>query len=529
MSITVETILKLPIMKEAKIISETGRHNTVQYVTVAEAPKIHFPNYNQGIFVLSTLSAYHESLEKINAFVEGLCQVNVAAIGIKLGRFIDSIDPSTAAIAEQYHVALVVLPPTVYFREVLSDVLSVITGNQKVLLDQINAMNEALLNSIVHNKSIQEILNLLCKKLDCYCCCIASPSEKMAESSSLSTDIDADAVYAAIQTFFGDPRYWESGYAQGHIYIYPCIVQDRLLAAVCIVSYHTEQNLVQPLAQSVVSGISIKLLERDLKDQAARGVVASLLDDILFSQRTDANLALERLASLNFTPCKNFLILVLTSPYIYQDLNWPHIVGNIQSVFLLHFQSVLAFKRGAECVVFLSYDADITSPMLCKRLDGCLSDLENIEKHNFFIGCSTVTQNLSMISECYRQAKKAIEFGQAVDKSVQIYLYIDYYEMGLISYGLASSEANLFAERIIDPILEYDKQTKSELWHTLETSSTSATLDQAAKDLHIHISTLRYRLQKIEQITSYNFFNQNDRIKMYLAYILHKVSKKGDT
>ena len=101
MSVSVENIMALPIMRDARLVSGTGLSNKVQYVTVAEAPNIRFPNYNEGIFVLTTLSAYHESTEKINMLVEGLCAVNVAAIGIKLGRFVDRIDPQTVAVAEK--------------------------------------------------------------------------------------------------------------------------------------------------------------------------------------------------------------------------------------------------------------------------------------------------------------------------------------------------------------------------------------------------------------------------------------------
>lgn len=527
MSVTIQTIMNLPIMKGARLMSATGQTNDVQYITVTEAPKVHFPNYNEGIFVLTTLSAYCESLERCNNLIRGLCEVNVAAIGIKLGRFIDSIDPSTIEIAERHHVALIALPPSVYFRDIISEVFSAITGRQKDLLNQINTMNELLLNSIVHNRTIQSLLDLLCDQIDCYCSCLSSPEDKIAESSSLRTDIDVKKIRTAVAEFFGDPAYHESGYHSDGIDILPCIVQKRLLAALCIVS-DQDPELIQPLSQSVVSGVCIKLLERDLKAQAERGVIASLLDDILFSSRADTNVALERLSSLNFVPRKNFQILILTSPYIYQDLNWPHIVGNIQNAFSAHFPSVLAFKRGAECVVLLSYGSDIPASKMRKTLGLCLASLETLEAHNFYIGCSTPTQDLSMMSECYRQAKKSLAFGRAVGQEDQIYLYIDYFEMGLIAHGLSSSEAALFQERIIDPILAYDAQTKSELWHTLEVSSTGKTLDQIAQELHIHISTLRYRLQKIESITSYSFFNQNDRIKLYMAYILHKVSGRDE-
>ena len=134
-SITVEAIMNLPVMEGSYILSNTGRNNTVQLITVAEAPKVHFPNYNEGIFVLTTLSAYYESLEKCNDLVRGLCEVNVAAIGIKLGRFIDSIDSSTIEIAEQYHVALIALPPSVYFRDIISEVFSALAGSQQALLN----------------------------------------------------------------------------------------------------------------------------------------------------------------------------------------------------------------------------------------------------------------------------------------------------------------------------------------------------------------------------------------------------------
>lgn len=525
MSVTVENIMKLPVMRDAKLVSKSGLDNKVQYVTVAEAPKIHFPNYSEGIFVLTTLSAYHDSLERINALIEGLCAVNVAAIGIKLGRFIDRIDPSTVAIVEKYHVPLFLLPSTVYFRDILSEVLSAITGNQKILLNQINEMNEELLNAIAQNRRIQDILELLCEKIRCYCSCQISPSEKYAEASSLTTKVDAAEIRAGLIEYFADPMRFKSGYRRGSLYVFPCIVQGRLLSAVCVYTDQADPELVHTLAQAVTNGISIKLLERDLKEQAERGVIASLMDDILFSQKTDANLAKERLSSMSFSLRKNYLVLVLASRQIRTDMNWLNVVGNIQNIFSLRFPSALAFKRGTECVLFLSYDADISTEKLRRQLKLCLTELEETEKQEFHLACSTVSQDLSMMSECYRQAKKAIWFAQTMGNESRVYLYIDYYELGLLSYGLESSERKMFEDIIVKPILAHDEQTHGNLWLTLEESILSRTLDQAAKNMHIHISTLRYRLQKIEAITSCSFFDHHGRIKLYLAYVLHQMLK----
>jgi hypothetical protein len=60
----------------------------VQYVTVREAPDFRFSNLGNDVFILTTLSAHHSSLEEINSIIRGLCEAHVAAIAIKLGRFV---------------------------------------------------------------------------------------------------------------------------------------------------------------------------------------------------------------------------------------------------------------------------------------------------------------------------------------------------------------------------------------------------------------------------------------------------------
>jgi ligand-binding sensor protein/sugar diacid utilization regulator/GAF domain-containing protein len=58
-----------------------------------------------------------------------------------------------------------------------------------------------------------------------------------------------------------------------------------------------------------------------------------------------------------------------------------------------------------------------------------------------------------------------------------------------------------FITRYVDPIERYDESHTSELRHTLEVYFDSGrTLEQAARRLHIHVSTLRYRLKKAAQL-----------------------------
>jgi len=526
MSVTLETLCKLPIMQEnCTFLNTEGMNNLVQYVTVVETSNVRFPSFGEHVFVLTTLSAYCDSLDKINEVVRGLCEVNVSAIGIKLGRFINEIDPSTVQIASEHNVALIALSPTVYFREIISETLSVITGNQRQTLRQINTVNQSLIDAILQNSSIQDMLDILCQEIDCYCCCLDPQAKKIAESSSLQDPFDTQPVYDAIDAFFSQPLGRTEAYFHSeNTFIFPCIVQEELSAAFCIVVFEPVLDVVIPLAQAIVSGISIKFLTQNLEVQAKRGIVSATLDDILFNSRSGHEVAAERLEFLNFTPRKHFLIILLSRPVTAQKRSWFYTIDSIQRVFSAEFPSCLSFKRGSEYILLTSYDADSFTDRLQQILDFCRRSLSNTDGEQFDIGCSIPVTDLSQMSECYLQAKKAVQFGRMLDGSQHVFLYHSYFELGLISCGIGSSESHIFYERIIDPILAYDRQFKTDLWNTLETSFSNDKLDQIAAALHIHISTLRYRLQKVETLTGYSYFNPHDRLTLYLAFLLYKVS-----
>lgn len=446
MSVTVRTILDLPMMQaNSALLTDTGMDNIVQYMTVVEAPKVHFPNFGNDIFVLTTLSAYSESVEKINEFISGLCGVNVSAIGIKLGRFVNEIDPSTVKIAEEHKVALITFPPTIYFREIISESLSAITGNQRQTLNQINHINQVLLEAIVQNKTSQDLLDMFCQDVACYCCCLNAAGKKIAECSSLKEDFDTELVRQNLSRFHQEyPKGERSYYQWGNTFIFPCVLQGRLLAAFCVVVPEPELDVVIPMSQAVVSGISIKFLEEDLKAQAERELISSMLDDILFSHRSDPKVISERLELLNFVPRKNHLIILLSCQVLYREQSWLHTIDNICRVFARDFASAIAFKRGSEYIVLVSYDADGVTERLGSILTDAQATLSAVEKEQFDVGCSTPTSDLAQIGECYRQAKKAVQFGRMVSREQHVYLYENFFELGLISCGAGSREARIF-------------------------------------------------------------------------------------
>lgn len=531
MGVTVRELLKLPIMQEnAKVISKCGLDNIVRYVTVAEAHDVHFPSFGGGVFVLTTLSAHHDSTEKIDEFIHGLCNVKVSGIGIKLGRFVNEIPASTIRLAEEANVPVIALSSTVYFREILSDTLSVITGNQQQMLNRINVLSRTMVNAIVENQNIQQLLRLFCQEVNCYCCCMDLSGRWIAEAASLCGVFDTNEVKRELKEYIArqGQEQVRQYYRKGNIFIFPCIVQGELLAVFCMAAHDVEEELACSLAQSVVNGINIKFLGENLKQQAEMELISSTLDDVLFSHGSDAKIIAERLALVDFIPRKNLLMILISSEAAQRyTRSYMHTLNDIQNVFAERFASCVTFRHSSQFLVLASYEQVMTKEKLCAILKDCHSMLQKYDDEVFDIGCSTQVADLTQISECYRMAKDAIAFGRMENAEAHVYYYGDYFELGLIAHGVGSEEGKMFFERVTSPIRLYDEQFGNELWHTLEVSLSNLKLEQAAECLHIHISTLRYRLQKIEALTGYNYFHSRDRLTLYLAYLLYRISSGG--
>lgn len=530
MSATVEELLELPVYRQhAKLCTSVGLSKEVKYFTVMETPDFHINTLGGQVFVLTTLSAHYESLEEINRVVEQLCQADVSAIGIKLGRFVDELDGSTIAIIEEAHIPLITFDSNVKFREVLSESLALISDRQRQIIDQINLLNRELYDAILHNRSMKDLIGLMCQKIECYGCCLDMDGNRMAEANSLNSVLDVDAVQAAIRYFYEN---WKAEpgktYLQmGNILVFPCQAQQGTLGILCIVLASNRMELAIPLAEVIVNALSVKFLEHDLKMQAKRELATSVLDELLFNSYKEESSILERLAVLKFKVQKHYVLAGIKLCGEEADSrSISYTVGVLQRVFEQRFHSAIVFTHGDRYVALLGYKSPWDTATFRKNMNYCSATIANNLRISVILGCSLPFSDLRMLPESYVQVKNTIRYGKALKPEENVYLYEDYFEVGLLSQSINTPAGEIFFRKIINPIADYDRKYKSELWSTLECCFTHGTLEKVSAELFIHISTLRYRLQKIQSLTDCNYFDIKGRMLLYLAYLLYKISQE---
>ncbi|MEV7996085.1 PucR family transcriptional regulator ligand-binding domain-containing protein [Streptomyces sp. NPDC086077] len=75
-----------------------------------------------------------------------------------------------------------------------------------------------------------------------------------------------------------------------------------------------------------------------------------------------------------------------------------------------------------------------------------------------------------------------------------------------------------FTARLLDPLRDYDRRHRAELIPTLEAFLESdGSWTRCASRLHLHVNTLRYRVGRIEQLTSRDLSRLEDKLDFFLA------------
>ena len=521
MAITVKDLLSLPIYQNhVGVVSERGMDNEVLYLTVMETPDFHIDTLDSKTMILTTLSAYHKDEAKVLEVVEDLCRANVAAIAIKLGRYVDHINPDIIAVGERYRVPILTVDKETYFREILSSSLSYIADDQFLLTQKTIDFEGELQDILFRGGSMEEVFHAFTSKAECYCCLADAELNIIVESNLPEMRRGKEEVTQAVEEYRRqirkDPELacWE----KGKELLVPCGNQKEVNGYIYVCFTEGPDPFSYNMVQSMSRTISIMLFEHVIEDKAKRELVSAILDDILFSDNVNEMLTIDRLKLFGFVPNDKHALILLKQTSEEKKAVRGQVVQNI---FKRYITSAIAFEQGDLFIVLVSELQKVTNTQMKELIEKACAQVSDSVSVSFQFGVSLIVSKFHQISDCYSQAKKAIHYGAMMNPEQSCYFYTDYLEIGLLSHALHTSTSSILFREIINPIKEYDKKYDMTLWDTMVHCFYAPTLDSVAKDLFIHISTLRYRLQKIEILTGYNYFETKDRRMLYMVYLLY--------
>jgi hypothetical protein len=133
-------------------------------------------------------------------------------------------------------------------------------------------------------------------------------------------------------------------------------------------------------------------------------------------------------------------------------------------------------------------------------------------------GLSELTLWPELAPQALRQAQHAIDLGIRLRRSGQT---TSYEELGIYRLLLQigdMQQLRQFATDVLGSLIDYDTRHKADLVNTLSAYlNQRESLKQTARVLQVHVNTVTYRIQRIEQLTSLDLTNPDHRLSAHVA------------
>ncbi|SDG91797.1 PucR C-terminal helix-turn-helix domain-containing protein [Alteribacillus persepolensis] len=188
-----------------------------------------------------------------------------------------------------------------------------------------------------------------------------------------------------------------------------------------------------------------------------------------------------------------------------------------------HYQDIDVFLMENHIIVILSGDYAKEKEEMMKSMQQFL--LEQIKVKNIYIGVGREANDLKKLVKSYQDACRISDFIQLTDHSNMSY-YEDLEAIMMFLKGTDNEELIEFYKNTIGELVEYDRLNNSNFLLTLKAYlDNNGNLQQTADDLHLSITGLRYRLDRIEKLCQAGLKTGASRFKYQLAMRIHYAIK----
>lgn len=546
--ISVSEALLLPAFSGAKIVAGiSGIHRIIESINIMEVPDI--SNYiKPNEMLLTTAYPIKDNQDALTSLVPKLNEKGLAALAIKPKRYLEEIPQIMIQQANELNLPLIYLPNNASFSEIINPILTEILNQQAAILSRNQEISKSLSKIMLQGGGLNQVTQTLANYLKLPISLHDPAFRKMSSclspyyfgektNRSLTDIVNSKDL---LTNYYKDNGDWSNFKAHGgcNAAYRPIVVSGEILAHLFIwepIDPLSEKAL--PSLEQAVTMIALEISKlRDIVDVEFQ-FKSSFIEYLVDGRFGSLDEVISRSQKFGWDIGSGFTVMLVENAEIDSKLLSDPIFASKQKKKLLHtiaglletFSPKSGVVESGNRVIILNRVHAHKDPFAIKKRSEQLSMLCNDELlkkklGSVTIGISRFIENPLYVGEGINQAKRALEFGRRLLTKSQIRVF-HYDDLGVYRLLLNTDEKEMatFCQEILGPLLEYDKANKADLVSTLEAVLTyDMNLQKSADALFIHYNTLRYRFQRIQEITKLDLRSADDRLNVQVALkILH--------
>lgn len=533
--ITVKSILNDERFSNLKLInSNADLDRKVSSIESTETPDISF-YLTPNAFLLTTAMSYKDNQQDLCDLIMQLNNLPCAALGIKLGRFIDRLDDKVIETADRLNFPLIQIPLEMTLGNIFHKLLSFIWNNQ----------NEQLLYSLNIQKKFSDLmirnssLNVLIKNLSHT---LKQPIALMDPFGNIvhtSNNIKNNYSKEALRNMIENLPSKKDLSSPINIQLDEKIINPSVASIyhINMASYYPHylvvfnaENMEYPLSTMAIEQAILILaftLYKNLRiSYNSLSIKEEFLNDLI-SLRTHETLSENQILfkgeKYGVVSSNSYQIIIARISNKDKSLNDTGVIEEWYTLVFNWLNEKLS-KDVKDAVLFPDrgkYDYVI---LLQKPMDNLLDYLTSYREVllktlkldiNFFIG--NAVQDIDSIKYSYREALESIDFGETKDniKFIKYYNQLDVYQL------LRLLPKNQIENFVLDTlkILAYpEDETIKDLRDTLKTYlDLNCNITDTANVLYIHRNTVKYRIGRCTKILGQDISDPHYSLKLRIS------------
>ncbi len=547
--VTLRQILQIPCLSGTTVVAgasgldaRVSRINVMEVPDVADWVKPDELLVTTGYPLSSSTSSSTEQHAALLDLVRDLSRRHVAALGIKIGRYLQDIPADVRDLADDLGLPLLGLPPQLAFDDLMQQAHHRLYDAQAAVLERIDALHEALARLVLEGGDLDQIAAEVARVLSVGVLLTTTDGRVQAEAVTPQMRAELEAA----DLFSPDGRLrvervdtQSTSVGAGQILLRPVVAGGNNLA-----------RLVCFSPDAVITSDDVHALERAatvaallITRQQAVGVVESkyrgdFLRDVFSGRAGDNEYVLEHAAGLDWS-------FRLPAVVVCAEIDDPEpqdgaangvVKREWQRRFFAAWRQVLhSYDKtvptadfSAEVVTLLPVpesaddaDADARSPVAGRRtLTGLITSVAGDRgggRRPFTVGVSRVVRSLDDLPAAYGQSRRAVEVGRRVNGGGSTTHFDDLGIHRLMGLVPDPHELTVFARDVLGELAD-DNPDALELRTTLRVLlDCNLNVAEASRIQFFHYNTMRYRINKLERLLGSFTTDSNLRLNIAVA------------
>lgn len=528
---TLEDALNLDCLKDTKVVAgHFGINREIRYVNVMEVPDIE--NWmSEYELLLTTGYPFKDKKTNWKELLFALHQKKLTAIAIKPDRFIKKIPDELIEAANDLEIPILELHADARFDLIIRDVLRGIINYDYKLIKEGEEIHRLFTNLILSGGDLKEILWILAKTTNSKVSLINADGYKVEETAIYSED---DSIILL-----------NNDMANNEEVTRPICISSEIEAYINMVSLKGKFSETDMVAvDRAVEAISMIFLKRIAAREIEKGYRNDFLNDVIDGEVESKDVLMERgkFFGIDFNLSYILFYIDIDSfeevflKKLKRDEKKSHSLMEdlFKSVFTTFFSKAkdsIIWERSDSIIVLYPAKEYITkdsegnvieknlkenSLSLAKQIKDKIDD--HIKDFTISIGIGSFYPDVMDISKSYREAQEAIRLGKLIWGNNRVYHYDDLGIYKILMQCDDRHELQVFVNKTIGRLLEYDKKKNTQFYTTLEyLIKNDFNLKIVGEKLFIHPKTVSYRKKKIEEILGISLDNMEERFSVFIA------------